>query len=116
MPTINDGTTVPLNGYAGTITGLVQDSAEHVKTMRSVERVKAEDNTTGAVVMTDPAEEITLTTTPLATFAGTQRIGSTIAYNSVNYRIKAHSTALSRTLKKINMTLIKEGSMTYTVA
>jgi hypothetical protein len=114
MPPINDGTTTPLNGYAGTITGLVQESAEHVAGMRSIERVKAEDNTTGAVVMTDPNTEVTVSAVVLATYAGTLRIGSVQSYNSVVHRVKAHSTASSRTMRRINMTLIKEGSMTYT--
>jgi hypothetical protein len=113
MATINDGTTVPLNGFVGTVTGLIQETAEHVKGMRSVERVKAEDNTTGAVVMTDPFDDVSISAVSLATDANAMRIGSKLAYNSIVHRVTAHSTALTRTLKRLNFTLRKEGSMTY---
>jgi len=113
MPTINDGTTVPLNGFAGTVTGWIQETVEHVKGMRSTQRVKAEDNTTGAVVMTDPFEDVSISAVSLATDANALRIGSTLTYNAVKHRVTAHSTALTRTLKRINCTIRKEGSMTY---
>lgn len=114
MPTINDGTTVPLTGFPGTITGLIQETVEQTNGMRSTERVKAEDNTTGAVVMTDPFTDYALSAVVLATYAGALRIGSVQSYNSVIHRVTAHSTASTRTLRRINMTLRKEGSMTYT--
>jgi hypothetical protein len=84
--------------------------------MRNTERVKAEDNSTAIVVMTDPHTDQSIEAVVLSTYAGTLRIGSTIAYNSVNYRVTGKSTSRTPTMTRLNLTVRKEDSMTYTVA
>jgi hypothetical protein len=63
--------------------------------------------------MTDPFKDISLSAVSLATDANALRIGSVLTYNSIKSRVTAHSTALTRTLKRITCTIRKETSMTY---
>lgn len=113
MP-ISGGLT-PLTGFPGTITGLNQSSYEETIGARKVERINNESNETGAVVVTGPFVDITIGATVLAASAPAYRMSSTLAYNAVNYRVLNTASTSTRTLRRLNFTARKEGSMTYSV-
>ena len=112
---INDGTTVPLSGFSGTIVGLIQQTAEETNGARKIERVTGESNETAAVVITGPYKDVSISATVLTTFALALRMSTPFAYNSVNYRTTAKSDSKSPTLSRLNLTGRKEDSMTYTL-
>ncbi len=110
---ISDGTTSSARGFSGTITGLVQESAEETSGARSITKVKDEANKTAQVVIADKFNEVGITATCLATYSGTLRLGSTLSYNSIVHCVTAHRTTRTAKFKRIAMTLRKETSMTY---
>jgi hypothetical protein len=113
MP-INDGSTTPLSGFSGTITGLIQTGVEETNGARKTERVTNESNETAAVVVTGRFKEVAIAATVLTTSTADYKISEAFAYNAVNYRITAAPRVSSPTLTRINLTGRKEASMTYT--
>jgi hypothetical protein len=112
---INDGSTVPLTGFAGTVSGVLQNTVEETNGARKIERVPNESAETAAVVVTGKHKDLTLAATVLSTFAATYRMSSVIAYNGVNYRATAVSRSRTPTLNRLNLSLRKEANMTYTL-
>jgi hypothetical protein len=115
MPTINDGTTVPLTGFPGTLTGTTQQTVEMTNGIRKTERVMNESNEAGAVVFTGKHKDVSISGIMLATSAPALRMSVPFAYNSVNYRTTAFNVASTRTLRRFGLTGRKEASMTYTL-
>lgn len=113
---ISDGTTASARGFLGTITGLVQETVDQTNGARSITKVKGELNETAEVVIADPFVELGINAVMLASFSSTIRMGTTLTYNSVNYCVQAARKTRTAKFHNLNMTLRKEGSMTYTVA
>ncbi len=112
---INDGTTVPVKGFAGTITGLVQSQVEESNGARSITKVKGEDNETAAVLIADPFKELQITGTVLSTLVQAITPGSVATYNAVKYAVQPGATkTLTSKFARLSMTLRKPGSITYT--
>ena len=111
---INDGTTVPVKGFAGTITGLVQSQVEESNGARSITKVKGEKNETLSVLIADPFEEIQISGTVLSTYSQAVTPGSVAAYNEVNYAVQPGATkTLTSKFARLSVTLRKPGSITY---
>jgi len=112
---INDGSTTPLTGFPGTIAGVTQESYEESAGARKIERVKNESNETAAVVVTGRHTDLSIVAHLLATYAATYKVSSVIAYNAINYRVTSVSKVKSPTLTRLNLSMRKEASMTYSV-
>ncbi len=111
---INDGSTTPVKGFAGTMTGLVQSTVEESAGARSITKVKGEDNETAAVIVADPFEEISITGSVLSTLVQALTPGSVATYNLVKYAVQPGATkTLTSKFARLNMTLRKPGSITY---
>lgn len=110
---ISDGKTASARGFLGTITGLVQESVDQTNGARSITKVKGELNETAEVIIADPFEELGINAVILSSYASALRMGSTLTYNSVNYCVQAARKTKTQKFHNLNLTLRKEGSMTY---
>lgn len=104
----------PKIGFTGSaITGIWRVSQSFASAAEE-EVVKDEDNATCAVVISDKADEVTVSATMKATGYTRPAVGDTVQINSVNYRITGSPTvAEGKTLCTVNFTARKEASMTY---
>jgi len=93
----------------------VQETVEESSGARSITKVKGEINETAQVVVADPFEEKNVSAVILAALTATYRLGTGVAYgaDAVNYCVTAARRSKSPKFHRIQMTLRKEGSMTY---
>ena len=108
------GTTVLVGFMGHTYTAVIMDSVKLTPT-GDQDEIRDEDNATATVIISNAGTQIDFTgiikgTTVVAPPAK----GSSIAVNSVTYRVLDSNVEYSRLAAKLTVTAIKEASMTYT--
>jgi len=102
-------------GFAGKVyTGYSMEGVK-IEPQAQVDVIKGEDSETITKIISDPAEKITFSALIKSTGSLTPPIiGAAISIDSVSYMVEASSVSYERGISKLDVTGIKETSMTYT--
>lgn len=108
------GQTVAIGFGGHTYSGYIMEEAV-LSATGETEVIKNEDNATGTVIDWDPGRRLKISALIKTALPTTDPLpkGSTVAINSINWRIEDSEVTLVRSASKLTMTMIKETSMTY---
>lgn len=109
------GTSLKVGFTGSTVTSLTMEDSTKEATGEQA-AIKDENNATGTILISDLGNRVTFSAIVQSAYAGSlpPALGSSITIGATIYRVESASYKQQRTQGILNVTAIKETSMTYT--